>query len=389
MLEAAIDALFILMDPSRLIFLFGGVLMGLFLGVVPGLGGIVGLALLLPFTFSMDPFAAFAMLIGMQSVTTTSDTIPAVLFGVPGTSGSAATVLDGHPLARRGEAGRAFGAAYSASLMGGILGAMLLAVSIPILRPIMLELKSPDLLAISVFGLSMVAVLSGSAPLRGLVAACFGLMISFVGTDPQTGEFRWTGDLDYLMEGFPLVPISLGVFALPELADMAIERRAVAGEGGTSTREGQWRGVRDTLRNWWLVMRVAWIGAGLGAIPGIGAPIVDWVAYGHGAKSVKGGSETFGTGDIRGVIASESANNAKEGGDLIPTLPRAVYGRGAAQPHLCDHLVACAGKRCRRGGVPVSVQVRRDVDHHSLHVSGAVHDHGHLLCGVSGAARPG
>jgi TctA family transporter len=138
MLSSAGDALIIMADPMRLLFLFGGVVIGLTLGVIPGLGGLVGMALLLPFTFDMDKFAAFAFLLGMGAVTTTSDTIPAVLFGVPGTTGSAATILDGHPMARNGEAGRAFGAAYTASMMGGIFGALLLAVSIPILRPVML-----------------------------------------------------------------------------------------------------------------------------------------------------------------------------------------------------------------------------------------------------------
>ncbi len=326
MMDMAVKALVIMADPMRLMYLGFGVLIGLVLGVIPGLGGIVGLAILLPFTFSMDPYSAFAMLLGMGSVTTTSDTIPAVLFGVPGTSGSAATILDGHPLAKRGEAGRAFGAAYSASLLGGIFGAALLAVSIPILRPVMLYLGSPELLAFAIFGLSMVAALSGSSPLRGLAIACFGLMISFIGVDPQTGTFRWTGETIYLWEGLPLVPVSLGLFALPELADMAIARRSIAGDSTIDTRKGQWEGVKDTFRHWWLLLRVAWLGASLGAIPGLGGPVVDWIAYGHGARTEKGGSETFGTGDIRGVISSEGANNAKEGGALVPTVAFGVPG---------------------------------------------------------------
>ncbi len=326
MLQAASQALVIMVDPMRLAFLFLGVIIGLVLGVIPGLGGIVGLAILLPFTFGMDPYSAFALLLGMGSVTTTSDTIPAVLFGVPGTSGSAATILDGHPMARRGEAGRAFGAAYTASLFGGVFGALLLAVSIPILRPLMLSFGSPEMLGLAVFGLSMVAVLSGSSPLRGLCAAALGLLISFVGTDPQTGTQRWSFDTIYLFEGFPLVPISLGLFALPELADMAIQRRSIASGSHIDSRKGQWEGVKDTFRHWWLVMRVAWMGAALGAVPGLGGPVVDWIAYGYGARSEKGGQETFGTGDVRGVLSSEGANNAKEGGALVPTIAFGVPG---------------------------------------------------------------
>lgn len=326
MLDAMSQAIVIMSDPMRLAYLFLGVIIGLVLGVIPGLGGIVGLAILLPFTFGMDPYSAFALLLGMGSVTTTSDTIPAVLFGVPGTSGSAATVLDGHPMAKRGEAGRAFGAAYTASLLGGLFGAFLLGISLPILRPLILSFGSPEMLGLAVFGLSMVAVLSGASPLRGLCAAALGLLVSFVGTDPQTGTQRWSFDTIYLFEGFPLVPISLGLFALPELADMAIQRRSIASGVLADSRKGQWEGVKDTFRHWWLVLRVSWLGAVLGAVPGLGGPVVDWIAYGYGARSEKDGYKTFGTGDVRGVLSSEGANNAKEGGALVPTVAFGVPG---------------------------------------------------------------
>ena len=158
------------MEPHRLMFLALGCIMGLVLGIVPGIGGLAGTAMLLPFTFTMDPYSAFALLLGLGATTATGDPIPAVLFGVPGGAASAATVLDGFPMAKRGEAGRALSAAYMSSMMGGIFGALLLAISIPILRPVMLYLGSPELLAFSVLGISMVAVLSGNAPLRGIAA---------------------------------------------------------------------------------------------------------------------------------------------------------------------------------------------------------------------------
>jgi len=324
-LELAASALGIMLDPSRLMVLAAGVLVGLTIGVIPGLGGIVGIALLIPFTFEMDAYTAFAFLIGIGAVTTTSDTVPAVLFGVPGTTGSAATILDGHPLAKQGQAGRAFGAAYTASLLGGLGGAVLLAVSIPVLRPVILYLGSPELLAICVFGMSMVAVLSGKAPLRGMVAGGLGLMVAMVGSDPQTGTMRWTFDTFYLWDGLPLVPIALGLFALPELADLAIARRSIGGNARVDTRSGQLQGIRDTLEHWWLVLRCSWLGASLGAVPGMGAAVIDWLAYGHALKTEKG-TERFGEGDIRGVIASESSNNAKEGGALVPTLAFGVPG---------------------------------------------------------------
>ncbi|MDP2620544.1 MAG: tripartite tricarboxylate transporter permease [Hyphomicrobiales bacterium] len=326
LLDAAFTAFTIMIEPHRLAFLSAGVLVGLTLGVIPGLGGIVGMALLLPFTFDMDAYSAFAFLLGMGSVTTTSDTIPAVLFGVPGTVGSAATILDGHPMAKKGQAGRAFGAAYSASMVGGVFGALLLGISVPVLRPVILFLGSPELLAFAVFGLSMVAVLSGGTPMRGLAIAAFGLTMAMVGAGPQTSTLRWTFGSLYLWDGIPLVPLTLGLFALPELADMVIARRRIAGDTKIDSRSGQWQGVKDTFRNWWLVIRVAFIGAGLGSVPGIGASVIDWIAYGHAARTEKGAEKTFGTGDVRGVLASEGSNNAKEGGALVPTIAFGVPG---------------------------------------------------------------
>ena len=318
-------ALLLMLEPGRIAVLFSGVLVGLAIGVIPGLGGIVGMALLLPFTFEMDAYSAFAFLIGMGSVTTTSDTIPAVLFGVPGTVGSAATILDGHPMAKKGEAGRAFGAAYTASLMGGLAGALLLGISIPVLRPIILYLGSPELLAICIFGLSMVAALSGNAPLKGLAAAGFGLLIAMIGSDPQTGTMRWTFNTLYLWDGMPLIPVTLGIFAIPELADMAIARRSISSDSKIDATSGQLEGIKDAFRNWWLVLRCSWLGAALGAIPGIGSAVIDWIAYGHALKTEKN-TETFGSGDVRGVIAPESSNNAKEGGALVPTIVFGVPG---------------------------------------------------------------
>jgi TctA family transporter len=321
MLHAAGQALLIMMEPHRLLYLFAGVCMGLGLGILPGIGGVAGTALLLPFTYNMDPHTAFALLLGLGATTTTADPISAILFGVPGHAASAATTLDGYPMTRQGLAGRALGASYMSALIGGLFGAALLAVSLPILQPIMLYIGSPELLALAVFGISMVAVLSGNAPLRGLTAACFGIMLSMIGTDPQTGTIRWTMDSLYLWDGLPLVPLTLGVFALPELCDLMVARTAVV-EGGMTldTKTGMLLGVKDCFTHWFLVLRCSWIGAGMGAIPGIGASIIDWISYGHALKTEKGARETFGRGDVRGVIAAESATNAKEGGALVPTV---------------------------------------------------------------------
>ena len=319
MVGMALHALTLLLEPMRLLILVLGVVIGLAIGVLPGLSGIVGMAMLIPFTYNMDPPTAFALLLGMAAVITSSDFITAVLFGVPGHVGAAATVIDGHAMARKGEAGRAFGAGFAASLVGGLVGAIVLGISIPILRPVLLRIGSPELLALTLFGLSMVATLSGRAPLKGLTAAGLGLMVSMIGSRSESGTLRWTFDTLYLYDGVPLVPATLGLFAIPELCELAVSRKRIAGDNVDISLSSQWEGVRDVMRHWWLVLRCGMLGTALGAIPGIGSSVIDWIAYGYAQRTEKN-PELFGTGDVRGVIAPESSNNAKEGGHLVPTI---------------------------------------------------------------------
>ena len=332
MMDTVLQAFMIILEPSRLAILFVGVILGLIVGVIPGLSGVVGLAILIPFTYGLDPYAAFALLIGMHAVTTNSDLIPAILFGVPGTVGAAATVVDGHAMAKKGAAGRAFGAGYAASLIGGIVGAILLAAIIPIIRPFVLHLGSAELLAFAIFGLSMVAVLSGKAPLKGFVGAALGVLVAMVGYTPQSGTLRWTFDLIYLWDGLPLVPITLGLFAVPEILDMAVRRSGIAGNRTIADLglASQWQGFRDVLKNWRLTLRSSCMGTLLGAVPGLGLASIDWIVYGQAQRSIKG-PHSFGHGDVRGVIAPESAVNAKEGGALVPTIAFGVpAGAGTA-----------------------------------------------------------
>src|SRR6202165_2451833 len=232
MASMAWHALTLLLEPMRLGILVIGVVIGLAIGVLPGRNRRVGMAVLVPLTYNMDPHTAMALLLGMAAVITSSDFITAVLFGVPGHVGAAATVIDGHAMAKNGEAGRALGAGFAASLAGGVIGAIVLGISIPILRPLMLSIGSSELLAFTLFGMSMVATLSGRAPLKGLTAAGLGLMIAMVGSRSQTGTLRWTFDWLYLWDGVPLIPATLGIFALPELCELAVSRRRIGGDTG-------------------------------------------------------------------------------------------------------------------------------------------------------------
>jgi putative tricarboxylic transport membrane protein len=323
-LHSAGQAFFLVFNAHTLPFLFLGVCMGLSLGILPGIGGVAGTALLLPFTYAMDTPTAMALLLGLGATTTTADPISAIVLGAPGHAASAATTLDGYPMTRRGEAGRALGASYMSAMIGGLFGACLMALLLPVVRPFILMIGSPELLALAVFGISMVAVLSGNAPLRGLTCACFGMMLAMIGSDPQTGTLRWTMGQLYLWEGLPLVPLTLGIYALPELCDLLISRKSIVSpEKRVDTRKGLVQGIRDVLHHWFLVLRCASFGSFMGMIPGIGASVIDWLSYGHALRTEKGAQQTFGTGDIRGVIAAESATNSREGGALVPTV---VFG---------------------------------------------------------------
>lgn len=303
-----------------------GVVVGLSIGILPGLGGIVGMSILLPIIYGMDPHTAFALLIGMVAVIPTSDTFPSVMMGIPGSSASQATIMDGYPLARKGEAARALSAAFTCSLLGGLFGAMVLTFIVPIARPLVLAFGSPELFMLALLGLSMVGVLSGKKPIKGILAAGLGLMIGALGDAPALPEYRYTLGIDYLMDGIPLVVVGLGLFAFPEIFDLLIKGEAIS--ASTTLGRGWIDGVKDALHHKLIILRCSVIGVIVGFLPGLGGSVVDWISYGHIVQTTRD-RENFGKGDIRGVIAPESANNAKEGGGLIPTLLFGVPGSGS------------------------------------------------------------
>ena len=306
-------------------FLVLGVLLGIWLGAVPGLGGILGLVILLPFTFGMETVSAFALLLGMYAVTTSSDTIASVMLGIPGTAASQATILDGYPLAQKGKAARAFGAAFTVSAFGGGFGALILAASLPLILPIILAFGSPELFMLGILGLSMVGSLSGGSILKGLTVAILGLMMAMIGYS-ETGVPRYWFGTDYLIDGLPMIPVVLGLFAIPELMELAIKDVSISRIPKDQAEDGgMLEGIKDAYRHWWLTLRCSIIGAYIGVLPGLGAAIVDWIAYGHAVQSAKDKS-MFGRGDIRGVIAPEAANNASKGGALLPTVAFGIPG---------------------------------------------------------------
>lgn len=316
-----------ILQPEVILYLVGGVVMGLAIGVFPGLGGIAGLSMLLPFMFGMEPILGLALMIGMVAVVPTSDTFASVLMGIPGSSASQATVLDGFPMAKNGKAARALSAAFVSSLVGGIVGAICLTAFILIARPIVLLFKSPELLMVSVFGLSMVAILAGKIALKGIVAAGIGMLVGTIGEGPFNGELRMASyNIPYLTDGIKLVIVGLGIFAIPEIIDLARKNKSISKHKGIG--KGWKKGIKDWWENKWLSIRCSIIGVVVGVIPGLGGSVVDWIAYGHTVQTAKD-KKQFGNGDVRGVIGPESSNNAKEGGGLVPTLLFGIPGSGS------------------------------------------------------------
>jgi TctA family transporter len=326
LIDAAVSAFLQLMTPAHFLYLLVGVGVGLVVGFLPGLGGIAGMSVLLPFIYGMEPVSALAMMIGLFAVVVTSDTFTSVLMGIPGSSASQATVLDGFPLAKKGEGARALSAAFAASLYGGIVGALVLTLFVLVARPVILAIATPELLMLGVLGLSMVGVLAGRSLAKGLGACGLGLLFGAVGAAPATGEYRLNLGIDYLIDGIPLVVVGLGIFAVPEIIDLLRTRTSIA----DTPRLGKgWRqGIRDVWQNKGLATRCAGMGCIVGALPGLGGSVVDWIAYGHVLQTTKD-RENFGKGDIRGVIAPESANNANQGGGLIPTILFGIPGSGS------------------------------------------------------------
>jgi TctA family transporter len=326
MLETMQSAFFGLLNAQHLTFMLIGIVVGLGVGILPGLGGIAGMSLLMPFVYGMDPVSAIALLIGMVAVIPTGDTFTSVLMGIPGSSASQATVLDGYPLAKKGQAARALSAAFSASLMGGVFGAVVLTGFVLVAKPLILLFSTAELFMFAVLGLSVVGVLAGASIVRGVAACGLGIMFGSIGAAPATGESRFDLGLDYMQDGIPLALMGLGLFAIPELADLIRRQSSIA--SGSTLGSGWLQGVKDTFRHWFLVLRCSTLGTIIGAIPGLGGGVVDWIAYGHVVQSSKDSSQ-FGKGDIRGVIAPESANNALQGGALMPTLLFGIPGSGS------------------------------------------------------------
>lgn len=326
--QSAIAILGGLFTPQLFGFLLLGTVIGLFFGIMPGLGGKLGIVFLIPFVFGMPAVQGVVFLLAMHSVVHTSGSIPSILFGIPGTGPDAATIVDGFPMTQNGEAGRALGASLMASAVGGVAGAAFLSLLLPFVSNLVLAFSPAEFFFVAILGMTFMASLSGDSPLKGLAVGCLGLMLSFVGPDPLGAEPRFTFGYVFLWDGIDLISLMVGVFAIPELIALSAkqtEPRAGGPRKSLYRFRDVWAGCADVFRHWGLTLRTSLIGAFIGLIPGLGGEVASWLCYGHAVQSSKT-PERFGKGAVEGVIAPETANNSKEGGALLPTLYFGIPG---------------------------------------------------------------
>lgn len=311
-------------------FLFAGSVFGLLIGVIPGLSGHFAMAMVIPFLYSMSPESGIAFLLGAHATVAQGGGLTAILFSTPGTGQNAATLLDGPPMRKNGEGAVAAGAALTACFLGATFGAVTLALLLPALQKIVLFFGPPEIFVLAFLALTFVAVLGKEDLTRSLIAALAGLLLAMIGLDNVTNQERFTFGLLELRDGLDLVPVILGLFAIAEVFELWVTGGSLAGSDNPtlSAKETQrqiFRGVIQAFKHWWLVLRCSAIGVTMGLIPGLGSAPAAFVAYGH-AKQTSKSKETFGKGNIEGVIGSEAANDAVEGGALASTIAFGVPG---------------------------------------------------------------
>ncbi len=307
-----------------ILIMLGAIMIGLVAGILPGIGGPVTLALLIPITFNMNLEQSIVLLLSAYGVVTYGGAITSILVNTPGDALNAATTFDGYPLAKQGKAGMAITVAVLCSTLGGIFGLLVLGFFIPIARALVLTFSYPEFFTLSLLGLALIAVITRGNMYRGIISGLLGLLLSFIGMEPIMGTPRFAFGTNYLWQGIPLMPVLIGLFAITEAFNLYAQKDAVS----TNIKmkgSGFLEGVATLLKRPWLFIRSSLIGVGVGIVPGVGGVLASFLAYGVAAKTSKN-KELFGKGNIEGVIASESANDAKEGGAMIPTFAFGIPG---------------------------------------------------------------
>ena len=322
-MEPVIQGLSMMMDPFNLGLIFIAVLIGVLVGALPGLSSPMAISLLIPFSITLEPVPAIAMMAALYCAGTFGGSITAILINAPGAPPAAATALDGYPMAKRGEAGRALGLAAFSSVVGGIISLVIFLFAAPVLADIALSFTPPEYFALSIFALSMLASISGKSSLRNLIAGCVGVLLSTIGVHLTTGIERFTFGINELTEGLSFVPVLIGLFAIAELLNQSqTAERVVERIRAGVMKLPSWQ---DIKRVWGTILRSSGLGTFIGILPAEGATVAAIMGYNE-AKRWSKDKEQFGTGCPEGIAGPEAANNAATGGAMVPTLALGIPG---------------------------------------------------------------
>jgi len=323
MMENLLSGMAVLTDPFSLFVILAGTLGGVMIGALPGLSSTMAVALLLPFTVTMDVIPAIAMLSALYCSGTYGGAITAILINSPGTPAACATSFDGYPLAENGQAGRALGMAVWSSFIGGTFSVFALLLAAPALARLAYNFGAPEYFALALFGMSMLAAISGESSVKNLIGGAFGLLIATVGIDFTTGVERFTFGRPELMDGIDFIPVMIGIFGISELLTQSnlldrVYRRLAAEAVKLPSRE-------DFRKVWKTMARSSFIGTFIGILPAEGGTVASMIGYNE-AKRWSKEPEKFGHGAIEGVAGPETANNAATGGAMVPTLALGIPG---------------------------------------------------------------
>ena len=318
----------LLLQPEHLMWLPLGMFAGLLIGAIPGFNDTNFLAMVLPFTVYMGPINAVVFMMACFCASQAAGSIPAILLNIPGTPSNAPTCLEGFKMTRAGQAGFALGVSVGASTVGGLLSALIAFFITPIVGIYALNFGPAELFMMALFGMTAVGSLTGKSLIKGLFSSLLGLFVACVGTEFQVGYTRASFGFFELYEGFPLIPVLLGVFGFSELFSLAGEKKLV--EEGKERITGYasiFQGVRTAFSHKINMVRSGLIGTLVGLVPGTGAAIATWVSYGQ-ARQWSRTPEKFGTGHVEGLVAADACNNGVPGGALIPTVTLGIPGSG-------------------------------------------------------------
>lgn len=323
-MEQFIQALSASFSPLNLLFMNLGVAIGIVFGALPGLSGGVAIVLFMPFTFYLDPIVSLSWLLGMYCGGTYGGSVTAILINTPGTAASAATAMDGYAMAKQGKPGKALMMALAASCIGGIISTFTLIFVSPLLSRVALKFGPAEYFSLAVFGLSIIAGVSGKNIFKGLLMGCLGMFVIMIGMDPMDGVQRLTFGNLYLAGGIDMIPALIGLFALSEMFNKAKGIETIDVKADFNSKDDRLT-KEDLKRCMATIIKSSGIGTVIGAIPGTGAAIASFLSYNE-AKRVSKHPEEFGNGSIEGIAASEAGNNGVTGSTLIPLLSLGVPG---------------------------------------------------------------